>query len=164
MADFFEEALLSRSLHKEQVTAKAKIIVNWIVGDLTSLLNANNIEIRKSMITPELIRDLIDQIDSKEITGPAGKIILDEMFRTGKSSRVIADSQGLTQMNNQDILEVSVNSILEENPKAVQDYLSGKDTAIKFLLGQVMKQTRVRANPAIIIDMLEKKLSSMEIS
>jgi len=164
MADFFEEALMSRSLQKEQIAVKAKTILNWIVGDLTSLLNANNIEIRKSMITPELIRDLTDQIDSEEITGSAGKIILDEMFRTGKSSRVIADSQGLTRISNQEILEVSVNSILEENPKAVQDYLSGRDTAIKFLLGQVMKQTRGRANPVIITEMLEEKLSSMELS
>ena len=99
-----------------------------------------------------------------DITGPAGKTILDEKFKTGQSPKVIADGQGLGQIKNQDILVLSVDSILEENPKAVQDYLNGKDTATKFLLGQVMKQTRGRANPAIIMEILVEKLNSMETS
>ncbi len=82
------------------------------------------------------------------------------MFKSGKGAQVIAEEQGLTQISDVSLLDGAVAEVLQRNPQAVQDFISGKETAIKVLVGQVMKETRGRANPAMINRILQENLGS----
>ena len=86
-----------------------------------------------------------------------------EMFKSGKRANVVAEEQGLTQINDLTFLGAAVEQIIQGNPRAVQDFLGGKEGAIRFLIGQVMKETRGRANPATISEILREHLSPQKV-
>ena len=159
-ADFFEESLRAKETQPSAIAAKAKAIGNWMLGDLAGLLNAAGSELADSRVTPSLLRDFTDLIDAGAISGPAAKTVLEEMFKSGKPAQAIAEEQGLTQISDAGQLDGTIADILDKNAQAVQDYLGGKETALKFLVGQVMKETRGRASPALVNDMLQEKLAS----
>ena len=159
-ADYFEESLQAGDSKTEVLPAKAKAIANWMMGDMTGLLNASGIELEDVRITPHALRDFTDLIDSGVISGPAAKAVFEEMFRSGRGAMAIAEEQGLTQLNDDSQLRDAVERVIQGNEQAVQDYLGGKETAIKFLLGQVMKETRGRANPASVTQLLEENLKA----
>ena len=159
-ADFFEESLRAKETQPPALAAKAKAIGNWMLGDLAGLLNASGSELADSRVTPSLLRDFTDLIDAGAISGPAAKTVLEEMFKSGKPAQAIAEEQGLTQISDAGQLDGTIAEILDKNAQAVQDYLGGKETALKFLVGQVMKETRGRASPALVNDMLQEKLAS----
>ena len=159
-ADFFEESLRAKETQPTALAAKAKAIGNWMLGDLAGLLNASGSELADSRVTPSLLRDFTDLIDAGAISGPAAKTVLEEMFKSGKPAQAIAEEQGLTQISDAGQLDGTIAEILDKNAQAVQDYLGGKETALKFLVGQVMKETRGRASPALVNDMLQEKLAS----
>ena len=131
-----------------------------MMGDMAGLLNASGIELEESRISPRSLRDFTDLIDSGVISGPAAKAVFEEMFRSGRGAMAIAEEQGLTQLNDDSQLRDAVERVIQGNSQAVQDYLGGKETAIKFLLGQVMKETRGRANPASVTQLLEENLKA----
>jgi aspartyl-tRNA(Asn)/glutamyl-tRNA(Gln) amidotransferase subunit B len=112
------------------------------------------------MITPQGLRDFADLLDSGVISGPAAKTVFEEMFRSGRGASTIAEEQGLTRLNDDAQLTEAVEEVIRGNTQAVQDYLGGKETAIKFLLGQVMKETRGRADPASVSRLLEESLKA----
>ncbi len=159
-ADFFEETLKSKETQPSALAAKAKAVGNWMLGDLAGLVNASGADLGESNITPGHLREFTDLIDAGTISGPAAKTVLEEMFKSGKQAQAIAQEQGLTQISDAGELDGTVAEILERNEQAVQDYLGGKETALKFLVGQVMKETRGRASPALVNQMLEEKLAS----
>ena len=159
-ADFFEESLRAKETQPTAIAAKAKAIGNWMLGDLAGLLNAAGSELADSRVTPSLLRDFTDLIEAGAISGPAAKTVLEEMFKSGKPAQAIAEEQGLTQISDAGQLDGTIAEILDKNAQAVQDYLGGKETALKFLVGQVMKETRGRASPALVNDMLQEKLAS----
>ncbi len=159
-ADFFEETLKAKETQPSALAAKSKAIGNWMLGDLAGLLNASGADLGESKITPGHLREFTDLIDAGTISGPAAKTVLEEMFKSGKQPQAIAQEQGLTQISDADQLDGTVAEVLERNDQAVQDYLGGKETALKFLVGQVMKETRGRASPALVNQMLEEKLAS----
>ena len=159
-ADFFEETLKAKETQPSALAAKSKAIGNWMLGDLAGLLNASGAELGESKITPSHLREFTDLIDAGTISGPAAKTVLEEMFKSGKQPQAIAQEQGLTQISDAGQLDGTVAEVLERNEQAVQDYLGGKETALKFLVGQVMKETRGRASPALVNQMLEDKLAS----
>jgi aspartyl-tRNA(Asn)/glutamyl-tRNA(Gln) amidotransferase subunit B len=82
------------------------------------------------------------------------------MFNSGKGAMIIAEDQGLTQISDEGFLDVAVAEVLQGNPQAVQDFLDGREAALKFLMGQVMKETRGRANPAMINQILLDNLGT----
>ena len=159
-ADFFEESLKAKDTQPSALAAKSKAIGNWMLGDLSGLLNAAGCELGDSKITPGLLRDFTDLVESGTISGPAAKTVLEEMFKSGKPAQAIAEEQGLTQISDAGELDGTIADILDRNDQAVQDYLGGKETALKFLVGQVMKETRGRASPGLVNDMLQEKLAS----
>ena len=159
-ADYFEESLRAGDATPDSLPAKAKAIANWMMGDMAGLLNASGIELEESLISPHALRDFTDLIDSGVISGPAAKAVFEEMFRSGRGAMSIAEEQGLTQLNDDSQLRDAVERVIQGNEQAVQDYLGGKETAIKFLLGQVMKETRGRANPASVTQLLEENLKA----
>jgi aspartyl-tRNA(Asn)/glutamyl-tRNA(Gln) amidotransferase subunit B len=159
-AEFFEDGLKAKETQPADVNAKAKAIANWMLGDMTGLLNASGTEIEDSKITPGSLREFTDLIEAETISGPAAKTVFEEMFKSGEGAQDIAEEQGLTQISDVGFLDEAVAEVLKGNPQAVQDFLGGKETAIKFLVGQVMKETRGRANPAMINRILLENLSS----
>jgi aspartyl-tRNA(Asn)/glutamyl-tRNA(Gln) amidotransferase subunit B len=141
--------------------ALAKSVSNWMLGDLMGLVNASGADLDASRITPGLLREFTDLVEAGAISGPAAKTVLEEMFKSGKQAQAIAEEQGLTQISDAGLLDGTVADVLDRNDQAVQDYLGGKETALKFLVGQVMKETRGRASPALVNEMLQEKLASI---
>ena len=121
---------------------------------MTGLMNASGVELEDAKSTPQRLREFTDLIEAGTINGPAAKAVFEEMFKSGKGAMIIAEEQGLTQISDAGFLDAAVVEVLKGNPQAVQDFLGGKETAIKFLVGQVMKETRGRANPAMINQIL----------
>ena len=159
-ADYFEESLRAGESKSASLPVKAKAIANWMMGDMAGLLNASGIGLEDAMITPQGLRDFADLVDSGVISGPAAKTVFEEMFRSGRGAGTIAEEQGLTRLNDDAQLKEAVEEVVRGNTQAVQDYLGGKETAIKFLLGQVMKETRGRADPASVSRLLEESLKA----
>ena len=158
MADYFETCLETGLPAGLALPNRAKTVSNWLLGDFSRLLNATNSEIGDSRVTPERLSRLLDLVHKGTVTGPAAKQVWEEMFKTGRPAEEIIDQQGLSQITDTGEVEEAVGQAIAGNPHAVVDYRAGKETAIKFLVGQVMRATRGRANPQLASDLLKKKL------
>ncbi len=143
----------------QKIAERAKEMSNWLLGEVSRILNANNIEIDqfREKVSPEQLRDLI-MYASYRINTATAKTVLDEMFRTGKTALGVIEERGLSQISDTGELEASIANVINSNAQAVSDYKAGKETALKFLVGQVMRATKGRANPVLAGDMLKKKL------
>lgn len=150
LADYFEECA--------QGYANKKTLANWINGDIAAQMNVRNVNILGLGIQPKDLLDLLKMIDSQSISGKIAKDVLVEMIETKKGAGEIVSSKGLSQISDKDKIKRVVKDVLAGNEKSVNDYKGGKKTAITFLVGQIMKQTRGKANPAMVNDMLKKYL------
>jgi len=155
-ADFFEAA----AAIKDGDQTRAKAVANWIAGELARLLNAESIEIQDSRVTPETLSELLDLQDAGTISGKTAKSVLQKMFDSGDSPQKIVEASGLKQITSGEEVAVAVEKVIAENPKPVQDYKNGKEEAIKFLVGQVMRETRGRAGPDVVVQTLREKLDA----
>lgn len=138
---------------------KPKNIANWILNDLQSNLSAANKTIDECPIAPESLDELVNLIDEGKINGKQGKEVFAAMFETGKSAAVIVEEKGLKQESDTSAIEPFCDEVIAANPGPVADYKSGKTAAINFLKGQVMKLSKGKANPAVVDEILKKKLS-----
>ena len=136
----------------------AKTISNWIMGDLTRLLNQNNIEITDCKITPDSLVSMLKMIDDGKISGKMAKDIFEDMFNTGKNPEVIVKEKGMVQISDEQTLVPILEDIIANNPRAVEDYKSGKKKAMGAMVGQVMKATKGQANPALVNKLLQQLL------
>jgi aspartyl-tRNA(Asn)/glutamyl-tRNA(Gln) amidotransferase subunit B len=156
MADYFEDCL------REYKTkpAPAKEISNWLLGEVSHITNANNIDIAefRKKVSPERLVGLRDLMVKGTITGTTAKPVLEEMFNTGKPADDIIAQQGLSQIGDAEEIEKEIITAIRNNAQAVADYKAGKKESLKFLVGQVMRATRGRANPGLVNELLEKKL------
>jgi aspartyl-tRNA(Asn)/glutamyl-tRNA(Gln) amidotransferase subunit B len=150
VGDFFEECAKDYS--------NTKIITNWIMGDFAAKLNNANLEIDECAVTPRHLIDLFKLIDNGTISGKIAKSVFDEVFETGKLPRVVVEEKGLTQISNEEEIVKIIDMVLEENASIVEDIRQGKDKAFGFLVGQVMKLTKGRANPALVNQILKDRL------
>jgi aspartyl-tRNA(Asn)/glutamyl-tRNA(Gln) amidotransferase subunit B len=123
-------------------------------------LNASHTEIEGAPVTPESLSGLIDLIDAGTISGKSAKDVFEQMFETGKSAADIVEASGLTQISDTSEIDGAVDGVIAANPKPVADYRGGKEEAIKFLVGQVMRETRGRARPEVVTELLKKKLDA----
>ena len=139
----------------------AKKISNWIMGELLAKVNAEGIELDALKIQPEQMAALLKLVDSGEISGKIAKKVFAEMFETGKNPDDIIKEQGLKQISDETELKTMIEQVAETNPKSVEDYKAGKTKALGFLVGQIMKQSRGQANPAVINRLLVDKLNKM---
>ncbi|MBE6111676.1 MAG: Asp-tRNA(Asn)/Glu-tRNA(Gln) amidotransferase subunit GatB [Peptococcaceae bacterium] len=139
----------------------AKKISNWIMGELLAKVNAEGIELNALKIQPEQMAALLKLVDSGEISGKIAKKVFAEMFETGNNPGDIIKKQGLMQISDETALKTMIEQVVETNPKSVEDYKAGKTKALGFLVGQIMKQSRGQANPAVINRLLIEKLNSM---
>lgn len=162
MAKYFEscvELLKERKLgNAESYKNKIKKISNWLLGDFSRLLNATEMSIENCRILPQNLLQLIDLIDDGKVSGPVAKSIFEEMFNTGCTPDRVINERGLSQISDTDELERIALEVLEKNQGAVTDYKAGKQQVIGFLIGQVMKMSKGRANPEIVKKILTDKL------
>ena len=150
MADFFETAVTARPLAGESRSAFAKSVSNWILGDLSRLLNLENQDITETRVTPPMLVELVDLVESGAISVTMAKTVLEEAFISGELPGKIVEDRGYTQIDDAAAVQGAVAQAIESNPKAVTDYLDGKETAARFLVGQVMKITRGQAKPDLV--------------
>ena len=154
LADFFDSTVAMTG------EPKARTVCNWLLGDMSRLINADAIEICDCAVTPRSLSELLDLIDRGSVSAPAAETILDEMYRSGKSPAAIVEEKNLGQISGSDEVLDVVRQVIADNPKAVDDFRQGKSQAITFLTGQVMRMTRGRANPAVTRELLEKELAA----
>jgi aspartyl-tRNA(Asn)/glutamyl-tRNA(Gln) amidotransferase subunit B len=151
MADMFEEA--------SKKTDDAKMIAKWLVGDISALLNKENIEIDESKLSPENFGKLIERISDNTISGKIAKSVLEEVWENGNDVDEIIKAKGLIQIQDESLLEQIATQVLDSNPDQVAAYRSGKDKLFGFFVGQVMKETQGKANPKSVNEILKKILS-----
>jgi aspartyl-tRNA(Asn)/glutamyl-tRNA(Gln) amidotransferase subunit B len=154
MAGYFEECI------KEGKQVAPKEISNWLLGEVSRIMNNENIGIDefRNKVTPERLAELILDSHSK-INTPTAKNVLIEMFKTAKTSGEIIVVQGLAQVSDTGELEKIVSEVIHSNTQAMADYRAGKETAVRFLVGQAMKATKGRANPQLVNEVLKRKLN-----
>jgi aspartyl-tRNA(Asn)/glutamyl-tRNA(Gln) amidotransferase subunit B len=138
--------------------ARAKAVSNWLLGECSRMLNATNTEIGAIKVTPGDLNHLIDLVQSGSINGTSAKTVFEEMFNTGKAADDIIKQRGLSQITDTREIEAAIDQIIAANPQPVADYRAGKLIAIKFLVGQVMKVTKGRANATQAQEYLVKKI------
>lgn len=151
MADYFEEAVRSYN--------QPKVVGNWLMGELSRLLNQEHLEFDQVKIKPADLAKMLSLIDKGTISGKIAKTVFEEMFFTGKDPQAIVEEKGLVQISDTSELENMARRIIEANPQSASDYLAGKEQALKFLIGQMMKETKGRANPGIVNDILKQELA-----
>ncbi len=162
MADYFEAALREGAATGDARNRLAKSVSNWMLGDLSRLLNASSIVISDSPVTPPMLVELIGLVDSNAVSVTLAKTVLEEAFNSGGSPATIVRDRGYTQINDSSSLGAVVREAIESNPKAVDDFLQGKDSAAKFLVGQVMRITRGQANPEMANQLIALELESIK--
>ena len=151
LADYFEAAA--------QQAKTPKSVANWIINDLLSALSAASLELSECPIAPSAIGELTALIESGSISGRQGKEVFAEMMTSGKAPAVIVEEKGLKQVSDTGAIEAFCDEVIAANPNSVADYKSGKEAALNFLKGQVMKLSKGKANPAVAGEILAKKLA-----
>jgi aspartyl-tRNA(Asn)/glutamyl-tRNA(Gln) amidotransferase subunit B len=153
LADFFERSV--------QLYNRPKEISNWMMSDLLRSLYENNLELTESKITPEHLVEMIKLIEEGVISGKIGKKILPEMVLTGKPPSQISKEKGLVKIDSRDTLQDVVEKVFKENKKAVEDALADEN-AVHFLVGQLMRATKGKADPQLANQLIQEKLESLK--
>lgn len=138
-----------------------KVVANWIMGELARLLNQNNMEIKECRITPDALSQLLVLLEKGTINGKIAKVVLEDMFQTGALPNKIIEERGLVQISDEAGILSIVKEVINANPKVVNDFKNGKGKAIGFLVGQVMKASKGKANPEIANRLLNEELSRL---
>ncbi len=144
----------------EKVAAKndPKQSANWVTAELFGRLNKAEISIENSPVSAEKLCGLLELINNNTISGKIAKDVFDIMFETGKDALSIVEEKGLKQVTDTGAIEKIIDDVLSQNPDKVAEYKSGKDKLFGFFVGQVMKLSQGKANPAIVNDILKNKL------
>ena len=156
VADYFEETL------RAAPEVPAKIVSNWISGDLFALLNQAEMSIEQAKVPPHMLAQLVRMVHLGEINQNTGKMILADMFLTGKTAEEIARDRGLRQISDAGAIAGLVQRVLSENPGQVTAYLAGKEALSGWFFGQVMRLAQSRANPRLVQDELNKQLKDLK--
>jgi aspartyl-tRNA(Asn)/glutamyl-tRNA(Gln) amidotransferase subunit B len=150
-ADYFEQALA-------QAPRLASQLANWILGDLSAALNKSDLDIQDSPITPPMLAQLVERIGDNTISGKIAKQVFDAMWQAQGSADEIIDTRGLKQITDSGAIESLIDEVIAANPGQVEQFRAGKEKVLGFLVGQVMKQSRGKANPGQVNSMLRDKL------
>lgn len=149
VADFFEVASHNRD---------AKKVANWLMGDFFAMLNEKHLELKDSPISAENLGKLVDLISKEVISGKIAKDVFVIMTETGKDPEIIVEEKGLKQVTDTGAIEAMVDKIIAENPDNLAAYKAGKTNLLGWFVGQVIKQSQGKANPAIVNKLLKEKL------
>ncbi len=135
-----------------------KQAANWIMTTLLAMLNTQGISISKSPITPNSFSKLLKLLESGKINANAAKLVFDEMLSSSKPPEVIVNEKGLEQLSDSSSLETLVADVIKKNPSEVDAYRAGKNKLFSFFMGQIMKETRGKADPKIVTKLLKETL------
>ena len=138
--------------------AQAKLAANWVMGELSGALNRDNVDIEHSRVNPQQLIGLLKRIADDTISGKIAKEVFEAMWSEGKAADAIIEAKGLRQITDARAIESVIDAVIAANPKQLADYRSGKDKLFGFFVGQVMKATGGKANPAQLNDLLKAKL------
>jgi aspartyl-tRNA(Asn)/glutamyl-tRNA(Gln) amidotransferase subunit B len=150
MADFFEETA--------KLSKDAKAASNWLMGDISRLMNEKLIEVKDLKFTPNMLAELINLINKGTISNNIGKKVLEEMFETGKDAKAIVEEKELIQNSDEGAILEIVKKVIADNPQSVEDFKNGKKRALGFVVGLVMKETKGKANPKIVNKLVGEEL------
>ena len=151
MSDLFEQAL--------EICGNAKAVANWLLSDVSRILNEKEMEPDQIPFTAEQLAKMIELIDKGTISSAIGKKVLEELFENPKDPEEIVKEKGWIQISDEGAIKEVVMKILENNPQSIVDYKAGKDRALGFLVGQAMKETKGKANPQMLNKMFLEELN-----
>ena len=151
VAEYFEEVVAAK--------ADPKLVCNWISGELMRIMNENKVDIRNVGIPAESLASLIQFLQEGLISGKIAKTVFEEMVQSGKDPATIIEVRGLKQVSDEGALRGLLETLLNNNPKQVEQYRAGKTQIKGFFVGQVMKETKGQANPKIVNQLLEELLN-----
>jgi len=153
LARYFEETV--------KYSHDAKQVSNWMMGDVLRSIKEAELEIEDIKFSPKDLAELITLINDGKISNNIGKTVLKDMFDSGKSPSIIVKEKGLVQISDEGALKEIVEKVIDKNQQSVIDYKNGKDRALGFLVGQVMKETRGKANPQLVnklvVEMIQER-------
>jgi aspartyl-tRNA(Asn)/glutamyl-tRNA(Gln) amidotransferase subunit B len=152
LADYYEEVV-------RLAPADAKLAANWVMGDLAAALNKENLEIGSGRLPAVRLAGLLARLSDRTISGKIAKEVFEIMWSSGASADDVIESQGLRQITDSGAIERVIEEVMARNPGQLAEYRSGKDKLFGFFVGQVMKATGGRANPAQLNELLRRKLS-----
>jgi aspartyl-tRNA(Asn)/glutamyl-tRNA(Gln) amidotransferase subunit B len=138
-----------------------KVLSNWIMGELLRNLNEEKKEIEYSPVSSENLVGMLNLIDKGVISGKMAKDVFEKMFKTGKGASQIVKESGDTQITDENELIKIVDKVINENPKSVEDFNQGKEKALNFLVGQVMRYTKGRAKPDFVFEAIKQRIKKM---
>jgi len=150
IAEYFEAVIAAG--------APAKIAANWVMGELSRGLNDNGLAITACPVVPQLLADLLALVEKGVISGKIAKTVFDEMWQTGKEPARIVEEKGLVQVSDTGEIEKIIDEIMAANMGQVEEYRGGKEKVFGFFVGQVMRASKGKANPAVVNDLLLQKL------
>ena len=151
IADYFETAL--------QESSDPKIAANWVLGELSAALNENNLEPEECPVSASDFGGLLARIDDKTISGKLAREVFEFMWQGEGSADQIIEARGLKQITDSGALESIAQEIVDNNPGQAEQFRQGKEKLLGFFVGQVMQQTKGKANPAQVNDILRKLLA-----
>ncbi|GEN46197.1 Asp-tRNA(Asn)/Glu-tRNA(Gln) amidotransferase subunit GatB [Alkalibacillus haloalkaliphilus] len=150
MSDFFEATI--------DQGADAKQATNWLMGDISAYMNKQQIELQDLPITPEALAKMVKLIEEGTLSSKLAKKVVTELVKNGGDPEKIVKEQGLVQISDEGQLQGIISEILDENEQSIVDYKNGKDRALGFLVGQVMKKTKGQANPPMVNKILVEEI------
>lgn len=151
MARFFEETLAQ--------FPQAKAVANWLVGEVTAYLNEANVEVDQISLTPERLAGLLRLIEDGTVSGRTAKEVLVDMITSDRDAAAVVEAKGLRQISDEEVLRAVIEGVIAGHPDPVAEVKAGRDRAVGFLIGQVMKATGGRANPEAVNRLLRERLS-----
>ena len=152
LSEYFEQAVSTYG-------GEPKVVSNWLMNDVLRMIRELGVKAGELRLQPEHLAEIIHLVEGKRITTNTGKALLDRVEESGRSPAEIVEEEGLAQVSDEDTLRALVSEILEKNPEQVATYQAGKTTVIGWFVGQVMRETRGKANPQVVQTILEELLS-----
>jgi aspartyl-tRNA(Asn)/glutamyl-tRNA(Gln) amidotransferase subunit B len=152
MAEYFEAVV--------ELCGDAKLSANWVTADLLGLLNKHDLDIKQSPVNPESLGRLISRIKDNTISGKIAKTVFEALSEGKNDVDAIIESRGLKQVTDTGAIEKLVDDVIAANPDQVEQYRGGKEAVFGFFVGQAMKLSKGKANPAQLNELLRRKLSA----
>ena len=158
MVGTIEEVIEKAAAGFPATALSPKLAANTVIGELSGLLNRDGVEINDSRIAPAALAKLLVRVADNTISGKIAKEVLEAMWDEGKDADAIIEARGWRQITDESAIEAAIDAVIAANPSQLAQYRSGKDKLFGFFVGQVMKATQGKANPARLNELLKKKL------
>ncbi|HBD09456.1 MAG TPA: Asp-tRNA(Asn)/Glu-tRNA(Gln) amidotransferase GatCAB subunit B, partial [Syntrophobacteraceae bacterium] len=154
LANYFETVL--------KHFCQPKMVSNWIMSELMRELKRDERDITECPVPPESLAELLQLLDAAVISGKIAKTVFEEMYATGQGAKAIVEARGLVQVTDHGAIEAIVDDVIRENPAEVESFRAGKEKVFGFLVGQVMKKSKGKANPQLVNELMRAKIRVLE--